>query len=74
MGILAIVDTFLVYKIAEFRYNRNVAFNCSCPFCCDATNLVDKKDIIGFNPVAFSSLIDIVLDLHKKKSNKKQQK
>ena len=25
MGILAIVDTFLVYKIAEFRYNRNVA-------------------------------------------------
>ena len=24
MGILAIVDTFLVYKIAEFRYNRNV--------------------------------------------------
>ena len=26
MGILAIVDTFLVYKIADFRYNRNVAF------------------------------------------------
>ncbi len=25
MGILAIVDTFLVYKIGEIRYNRNVA-------------------------------------------------
>ena len=24
MGILAIVDTFLVYKVADFRYNRNV--------------------------------------------------
>ena len=26
MGILAVVDTFLIYKIAEWRYNRNVAF------------------------------------------------
>lgn len=26
MGILAVFDTFLVYKIAETRYNRNVAF------------------------------------------------
>ena len=26
MGIIAMVDTFLVYKIAERRYSRNVAF------------------------------------------------
>lgn len=26
MGILAVFDTFLVYKIGEIRYNRNVAF------------------------------------------------
>jgi hypothetical protein len=26
MGILAVIDTFFVYKIAERRYNRNVAF------------------------------------------------
>ena len=26
MGVLAVVDTFLVYKIAETRYNRKVAF------------------------------------------------
>jgi dolichyl-phosphate-mannose-protein mannosyltransferase len=26
MGILAVIDTFLVYKIAETRYNRNIAF------------------------------------------------
>ena len=26
IGILAVVDTFLIYKIAERRYNRNVAF------------------------------------------------
>jgi 4-amino-4-deoxy-L-arabinose transferase-like glycosyltransferase len=26
MGLLAVVDTFLIYKIAEHRYGRNVAF------------------------------------------------
>jgi 4-amino-4-deoxy-L-arabinose transferase-like glycosyltransferase len=26
MGLLAVVDTFLIYKIAEYRYNRNIAF------------------------------------------------
>ena len=26
MGLLAVVDTFLIYKIAEHRYNRNIAF------------------------------------------------
>jgi hypothetical protein len=32
MGILAVVDTFLVYKISERRYNRNVAFIASVLF------------------------------------------
>ena len=32
MGILAVVDTFLIYKIAEFRYNRNVALIASVLF------------------------------------------
>ena len=32
MGILAVVDTFLVYKISERRYGRNVAFIASILF------------------------------------------
>src|SRR5206468_10516174 len=32
MGILAVVDTFLVYKIADARYNRKVAFISSILF------------------------------------------
>jgi len=32
MGLLAIIDTFLVYKIAERRYNSNVAFIASILF------------------------------------------
>jgi Dolichyl-phosphate-mannose-protein mannosyltransferase/PsbP-like protein len=32
MGILAVVDTFLIYKIAENRYNRKVAFIASILF------------------------------------------
>lgn len=26
MGVLAVIDTFLVYRIAEYRYNKTVAF------------------------------------------------
>jgi hypothetical protein len=32
MGVIAVVDTFLVYKISEYRYNRNVAFIASVLF------------------------------------------
>jgi hypothetical protein len=33
MGVFAIIDTFLIYKIAEFRYNnRNIAFAASILF------------------------------------------
>src|SRR5919199_188282 len=32
MGLLAVVDTFLIYKIAEWRYNRKVAFVASILF------------------------------------------
>src|SRR5919197_1478105 len=32
IGILAIADTFLIYKISEIRYNRNVAFIASILF------------------------------------------
>jgi hypothetical protein len=32
MGLLAVVDTFLIYKIAEVRYNRKVAFIASVLF------------------------------------------
>jgi Dolichyl-phosphate-mannose-protein mannosyltransferase len=32
MGLLAVVDTFLIYRITETRYNRNVAFVASVLF------------------------------------------
>jgi hypothetical protein len=32
MGVFAIVDTFIIYKIAEIRYNRNIAFIASLLF------------------------------------------
>ncbi|HJU60377.1 MAG TPA: phospholipid carrier-dependent glycosyltransferase, partial [Nitrososphaeraceae archaeon] len=32
MGLLAVLDTFLIYKIAEHRYSRNVAFVASILF------------------------------------------
>ena len=59
MGILAIVDTFLVYKIADFRYNRNVAFHRAYSFRCDAIDLVDEKILLDsiLLPFLLSSIL-----------------
>ena len=38
MGILAIVDTFLIYKIVEYRYDRRVAFIASVLFAVTPLN------------------------------------
>ena len=32
MGIFAVIDTFLVYKISEYKYNRSIAFVASILF------------------------------------------
>ena len=32
MGIFAVIDTFLVYKISEYKYNRSIAFIASILF------------------------------------------
>jgi len=32
MGLLAVLDTFLIYKISELKYNRNVALFASVLF------------------------------------------
>jgi hypothetical protein len=43
MGLLAVVDTFLIYKIAETRYNRNVAFIASVLFAVMPLSLVGRR-------------------------------
>ena len=32
MGLLAVIDTFIIYKIAERRFDRTVALRASCLF------------------------------------------
>ena len=45
MGILAVVDTFLIYKIAERRYNnRNIAFIAAVLFAVMPMSLARKKN------------------------------
>ena len=42
MGLLAVVDTFLIYKIAEHRYSRNVAFVASILFAVMPLSLLQE--------------------------------
>ena len=47
MGILAVVDTFLVYKIAERRYNRIVALIAAVLFAVMPLSLAYQMDFTG---------------------------
>ena len=74
MGILAVVDTFLIYKISERMYNRNVALFGSIIFCCNASDMVHENDIAGFYSLAIPSPFNIARGLYCKiKIRKKQQ-
>ena len=43
MGLLAVVDTFLVYKIAERRYNRTIALVASILFAVTPTTWIIRR-------------------------------
>src|SRR5918912_1501542 len=43
MGLLAVVDTFLIYKISEIRYNRNVALIASILFAVMPATLMTRR-------------------------------
>ena len=45
MGLLAVIDTYLVYKIGEIRYGRKVAFLAAGTVCVDAYHMDSKKDL-----------------------------
>jgi hypothetical protein len=59
MGILAIIDTFLVYKISEYRYNRNVALIASILFAVMPTTWLLRKILLEslLLPLLLSSIL-----------------
>lgn len=59
MGILAIIDTFLVYKISEYRYNRNVALITSILFAVMPATWLLRKILLEslLLPLLLSSIL-----------------
>ena len=57
MGILAVLDTLLIFKITELYYNRNVAFIASILFVRDAYYLDVQNDLTGYSAYAVSTPI-----------------
>ena len=64
MGILAVVDTFLIYKIAERRYNRNVAFIAAILFAVMPYTWLIRRVLIRANPTVFSLNFDTICSIH----------
>ena len=63
MGMLAVADTFLIYKITESLQQKRCIY-CICSVCSNAVNnLAHKKDIVRYYPAAFSFIFNIICSL-----------
>jgi hypothetical protein len=67
MGLLAVIDTYLVYKIAEYRYNKTVAFIAAVLFAVMPITWILRKIILESILLPFL-LLSILFALY---SNKK---
>jgi 4-amino-4-deoxy-L-arabinose transferase-like glycosyltransferase len=68
MGILAVVDTFLLYKIAERRYNRNVALVSSILFAVMPLSWLNRWILLDNILLPFL-LLSILFALYLKRNN-----
>jgi hypothetical protein len=59
MGLLAVVDTFLVFKISEVRYNRKVGFIASILFAVMPITLVFRR--VWLEPIQLPFLLSSIL-------------
>jgi hypothetical protein len=77
MGILAVVDTFLIYKISECRYNRKVALIASVLFAVMPLTWMLRRIYLDtiLTPFLLSSILFIyVIEEHQRGENKKDGK
>ncbi|MDQ3807951.1 MAG: glycosyltransferase family 39 protein, partial [Thermoproteota archaeon] len=67
MGLLAVIDTFLIYKISERRYNRNVALFASILFAVLPVTWFTRMILLDSILLPFL-LLSILMAVHIKKS------
>jgi hypothetical protein len=74
MGILAIVDTFLVYKIAEVRYNKTSALIASILFAVMPLSWILRRILLDsiLLPFLLSSILFAIYAKDPKRSNNKK--
>ena len=70
MGILAVVDTFLTYKIAERRYSRNVAFVAAILFAVMPLGWILRRVLLDSILLTFL-LLSILFGIHFKNKDTK---
>ena len=66
MGLLAVFDTFLVYKIADRWYGNKIDSGCIYIVCGYAAGLAITKNIIGFNYAVTYSNVNLFYGLIRK--------
>jgi len=76
MGILAIVDTFFIYKMAELRYNRKVALIAAVLFAVMPIGWMTRRILLEpiFLPLILSSVLFAVYYISQTRCNKTNNK
>ena len=66
MGILAVVDTFLIYKITERRYSRNAAFIAAVLFAVTPLTWLTRRVVLEsiYLPLILSSILCVLYLSH----------
>jgi Dolichyl-phosphate-mannose-protein mannosyltransferase len=73
MGILAVADTFLIYRIAEYRYNRTVAIIASILFAVMPITWIIRRVLL--EPIQLPFLLSSILfAVHYTKDSKNKNK
>jgi parallel beta-helix repeat protein len=68
MGLLAVIDTFLIYKIAEHRYNKRVAFIASVLFAVMPVTWLTRRILLDSIQLPFL-LLSILFAVYYNKKN-----
>ena len=71
MGILAVGDTFLIYKITELRYSRNAAFIAAVLFAVTPLTWLTRRIVLEsiFLPLILSSILCVLYFSHSQLKN-----
>jgi 4-amino-4-deoxy-L-arabinose transferase-like glycosyltransferase len=74
MGLLAVLDTFFIYKIGEYRYDKRVAFIASFLFAAMPLTWLTRRILLDSIQLPFILLSILFAVYYNKRNSEQEQK